>query len=118
MATFMEGEIIEEILHEDIVIMNETIIVDMWNVNATTGPTIISAKKEQLYESLILSGSAIIFILLAILILYYIKTSRYYRHWWRGRQCEKAAKKEEKARLKAKVEREKLEQEDEEEYSV
>ncbi|PIC42869.1 hypothetical protein B9Z55_009806 [Caenorhabditis nigoni] len=65
-----------------------------------------------------LSGSAIIFIFLAILILYYIKTSRYYRQWWRARQSEKSAKKEEKARLKAKAEREKEEQEDEEEYSV
>ncbi|CAL2036617.1 hypothetical protein CAEBREN_05628 [Caenorhabditis brenneri] len=98
--------------------MNETIIVDTWNGTTTIGPKIITAKQEQLYESLILSGSAIIFILLAILILYYIKTSRYYRHWVRTRQSKKSAKREEKARLKAKAEREKEEEEDEEEYSA
>uniref|UniRef100_A0A8R1HFN4 Uncharacterized protein n=1 Tax=Caenorhabditis japonica TaxID=281687 RepID=A0A8R1HFN4_CAEJA len=117
-TTYMEGEIIEEIFNYDET-MNATVIVDMWNGTTTTAVTTISPERERLYESLALSVSAIIFILLGIVVMYYVKTSRWYREWWSTRQNEKMAKKEEKARLKAKAELEKEQEEDEEEeYSV
>ncbi|CAI2349157.1 unnamed protein product [Caenorhabditis sp. 36 PRJEB53466] len=115
--TYMDGEIFEETAN-DTSMLNATVIVDTWNGTTTTGITTISPEREKLYESLVLSGSAITFILLGILIFYFIKTSRWYRQWWNNLRSEKSAKRAEKARLKAKAEREKEDEEDEEEYSV
>ncbi|PIC42872.1 hypothetical protein B9Z55_009808 [Caenorhabditis nigoni] len=53
----MEMELIAQITNDELpadsAIMNDTIIVDTWNNTTTIEPAVLSARKEQLYESLI-----------------------------------------------------------------